>query len=753
MGRGSRSGGQLIVLAWCAFQPRTRALAEALDGEARFVTGFGRTRRTPLPFRYLRSALTTWRQLGREQPSLVVAISPPFLAPLVGLAWCRRRGGRLVIDCHTGAFHGRRWGWARPISRWLARQADLNTLHTESHRSEVEGWGARALLLPDDVPGPEEAMTPLASHGRPVVLVAGSMDDNEPVADVITAARQLPGVEFRFTGDPNRLPRELLDGAPPNAVFTGWLEYPKFLGELLVADIVGVFSDDPHIMNRAAFEAVGLGRALVLSDLPGLRDRFGEAALFSTNDPDAIARTLRDAFDRRLDLEGRSALLRSKLRAQRAEAMDHLGSLVAGGADPQVARHASAEAPASKRMLMVSQHPIDNPTLRRNIDYLLDEGWELDVFCAAKPGLDDAPWRSRLSLHALPPVRSPDGGGGTVAHRRSGMVWYPIEYVAFFLRALPRVTWRSLRRRYECVQVDNVPDFLVLTALPGRLRGARIVFFMYEVMPEMTRSLLHASARHPLVRIASWQERLATSLADGVVTVAEAGRRRLIERGVKPSKIVVVPNTQPRREERSGAMGKPANGGGPVQSAGGPVLITHGTLLRRYGVQIAIQAMPELRRRWPTVKLRVMGEGEYRPELARLAAELGLEDAVEFTGFVPWDHVMDQVRVATVGIVPVLADGYGELLLPNKLFEYVAQRVPAVCSRLPVIQEYFPPNSVAYFEQGNASELAEQVDRLLRDPDLRARQAQAACQAVEACSWERVSGDYLAALQPAAATR
>ena len=42
-------------------------------------------------------------------------------------------------------------------------------------------------------------------------------------------------------------------------------------------------------MNRAAFEAVGLGRPLVLTDFPGLRERFGEAALLSTNEPARMA--------------------------------------------------------------------------------------------------------------------------------------------------------------------------------------------------------------------------------------------------------------------------------------------------------------------------------------------------------------------------------------------------------------------------------------------------------------------------------
>lgn len=717
--------GRPLVLAWTAFQPRSQALAQALGGSAEFVTGRRRRGPTPLPLRYARAARQTWGRLSRERPGLVVAISPPFLCPLVAWIWCRLHSARLVIDCHTGAFHGSRWAWARPVSKWLARRADLVTLHTESHRAEVVGWGAKGMLLPDDVPGPDQA-EPVPAPGRPVVLVAGSMDDNEPVEAAIEAARLLPEVEVRLTGDRDRLPSDLVRSAPANVVFTGWLAYPRFLGELLVADVAAAFSVDPHIMNRAAFEAVGLGRALVLSDLPGLRDRFGSAAVFCANEPQAMAAALRDALQRRQELERQSVTLQSDLEAQRQAALELMGSLLRS---------------SPRRLLMVSQHPFDNPTLARNVDCLLEQGWELDVYCSAKPGLEQAAPRPGLHVRMLRPLRAAEGSG-TVAHRRSGALWYPIEYVAFFLRVLPRATWLSFRHRYDCVQVDNVPDFLVFVAAAARLRGARVVHFMYEVMPEMTASLLHVADDHPLVRLVSWQERRATAWADRVVTVAEAGRRRLEARGVDPAKVVVIPNTRPASAT---SLPPPAASKRPE----GPTLVTHGTLLKRYGVQVAIRALRELRPRWPELTLQVLGEGEYRPVLEELVVELDLQDAVQFTGFLPWEDAMARVRSATVGVVPVLADGYGQLLLPNKLFEYVASGVPAVCSRLPIISEYFPADSLGYFEEGDPAGLAAQVDRLLQDPRLRASQAAAARQAVEAVSWERVSGDYLAALQPA----
>jgi glycosyltransferase involved in cell wall biosynthesis len=320
----------LDAIAWTRFQPRTTALAAALGGQARYLNDAPLATRLALrPLAYVVKAIQTWNVLTRDKPKTVLVITPPVFAPLAAWLWCLFHRVPLVVDCHTGAFHSKKWAWARPLHRWLLRRVRVVLLHTEELEALVRTWGARTLLVPDDLPTAAEAREqPRGLNSR--VLIAGSLDSNEPVATVIDAARLLPEIEFRFTGDPGVLPGSLIAGAPANVVFTGYLAYPVFLGELNAADIVGVFSCDPRIMNRAAFEAVGLGRPLVLSDLPGLRGRFAAAALFSANEPAAIADAISHAFDSKEELARRSVSLQVKLRAQRDEALGRLQSIIEG---------------------------------------------------------------------------------------------------------------------------------------------------------------------------------------------------------------------------------------------------------------------------------------------------------------------------------------------------------------------------------------------------------------------------------------
>jgi glycosyltransferase involved in cell wall biosynthesis len=83
------------------------------------------------------------------------------------------------------------------------------------------------------------------------------------------------------------------------------------------------------------------------------------------------------------------------------------------------------------------------------------------------------------------------------------------------------------------------------------------------------------------------------------------------------------------------------------------------------------------------------------------------------------------------------------------LLEYAAIGIPVICSRLPGIEEAFPPDALAYFQQGDAKALAAQVDRLLRDPVAAKAQSGQAREALQRIAWETVAHQYTAALAPA----
>lgn len=322
-------------------------------------------------------------------------------------------------------------------------------------------------------------------------------------------------------------------------------------------------------------------------------------------------------------------------------------------------------------------------------------------------------------------------------HRRSGALRYMWEYLAFFLWSMPIALALSIRHRYTAVLVDNLPDFLVFVGVIARWRGARVVLEMFELTPELTAARLKLAPGHPILRWARWIERVATRWADHVIVVSKQCMDVLVERGLDAEKISILPNTQPA------AVLSAAFDPAPPEA---DFIVTHCSLVERYGVQVAIRALDLLRRDWPDLTLRVLGDGEYKAALIDLSEELGLADRVVFRGFLPWSAAMAEVRQASLGIVAIIADGYGELLLPTKLLEYVEHDVPVVSARLPTIVHHFPPGTVAYFEPGDAAGLAAQADRLMRDRKAAERQAELAKLAMRSISWDVLAPRYLAAL-------
>jgi len=621
----------------------------------------------------------------------------------------------LIVDCHTGAFDSRKWAWALPVHRFVLRRSRAVLVHTEAALEMVVGWAAPVLLVPDDVPDGSEAAPDTVTSGAPV-LVAGSFDDNEPVVAALAAAGQLAPVRVAFTGDTGRLAARVRSLAPDNALFTGYLPYSTFLAELRAAQVVAVFSTDPQIMNRAAFEAAGLGLPLVLSDLPGLRKRFGAAALFCRNEPDCMARAIAAALAERRALAEKSRALARELQAQREDSMARLGRML----DAVPSRR-----PDQRRVLLITQHPYpEHMTVRRNVHHLSEQGFGVDLVCAGK-SKEPATFPAGVRVFRVP-----------ISHRRTSATRYIFEYLVFFAWALTLSSRLALRHRYVAAQVDNPPDVLVFSAFPARLRGARVVLDMLELGPELTAARLGVGETHRMVRAARWSERIAAAWADQVITVSEPCRRILLRRGLHPAKVAVVPNT---------AEVSPGSFHAWVPTSD-PYLIVLASLIERYGVQVAIRALKELEAKWPTLTLRVLGDGEFKPALARLTADLGLADRVLFAGFVPWHEAMVQVSRAAIGLVPVIRDGYGELLLPTKLLEYVELGVPVVASRLPTIEEHFPDGTLTYVEPGDPVALAAGVDRILRDPARASIQARRATDAISGLRWKAVSARYVAAL-------
>jgi glycosyltransferase involved in cell wall biosynthesis len=378
---------------------------------------------------------------------------------------------------------------------------------------------------------------------------------------------------------------------------------------------------------------------------------------------------------------------------------------------------------------MIVHNHWPDPRVEREARALVADGLAVDVLCARDPydRPDDDAASPGIEVSRLPVWR----------RRGRGPVLQMLEYLAFLFLATFHAAFRHLRHRYRTVQVHNLPDFLVFSALIPKLTGARVILDLHDLMPEFYASRFGGSMAGLPVRLILLQERLAARFADRVITVTELWRRTLEERGVPAAKLSVLMN-----------LPDPAIYGTPPPKPptddGQFTLIYHGTLAERYGLDIAIRALAIARRELP-VRLIIHGRGDLLDPLAALATELGVHDAVEFsTERLPSEALPALLRRGDVAVVPYRRDVFTDGILPTKLMEYVALDIPAIVTRTPVIEEYFDESMVRFVPAEDPAALAAAIVELGRDPDRRTGLAREAARFRERYDWTRNAADYVA---------
>lgn len=309
-----------VFIAWASFQRRSVSMRDHFNFELEFISlSFKDRFWRPLEY-FLKSGKTLGLLIGKR-PRVIWLQLPPTIMLYLSYLYQKIFNPKSIIiaDCHNATF---RTPWIKlPKIVTLLNRCDLILVHSEQVEKQAESLGIHRELicfLEDPPPmieaSPESSQAPYA---HPWVLCPCSFNPDEPIDELLEAARLAPDITFVITGKTSRAQgiHDLSD-VPNNVKLPGFLPLEVFNDLLLQTDVVLGLTKLDGIQLSVAVEATGIGTPMVLSDTSLLRKLFYKGAVYVNSDnPKLIAQGCYQALSRHDDLAKQVCELKEERRA------------------------------------------------------------------------------------------------------------------------------------------------------------------------------------------------------------------------------------------------------------------------------------------------------------------------------------------------------------------------------------------------------------------------------------------------------
>lgn len=250
------------------------------------------------------------------------------------------------------------------------------------------------------------------------------------------------------------------------------------------------------------------------------------------------------------------------------------------------------------------------------------------------------------------------------------------------------------------------------------MRASRV--FDLPFVYEMRALWEDASVDHGVSRPNGLRYRAARTLetwilrrADAVVCICDGLKREIVDRGVAPRRVTVVPNAvdlesftwlRHRDSELAARLGLGSK----------PAIGFIGSLYGYEGVDLLLKALAQLRSSWPELTLLLVGGGPEETRLRTLAQELGLGDRVLTTGAVPHDQIARYYSLVDLLIYPRQRTRLTELVTPLKPLEAMAQGKLVLASDIGGHRELIRDGETGIlFSPDDVGSIAATVDRMI----------------------------------------
>jgi glycosyltransferase involved in cell wall biosynthesis len=245
--------------------------------------------------------------------------------------------------------------------------------------------------------------------------------------------------------------------------------------------------------------------------------------------------------------------------------------------------------------------------------------------------------------------------------------------------------------------------------------------------------------------LARWTERVICNMATKVIVVSTSLREIMIQQGVKPEKLIVMPNSVRTEVFKAGIASPELKASLGIQ--GRTVIGFVGWFRKWHGLEMLVEAFQKANLPAKNAALLLIGDGSAMEDLRRTVEQYGLAKDVIFTGPLPHADVPQYLDLVDIAVQPAA----NQYCCPMKIFEYMALGKAIVAPRQVNILDVLREKEAAFFTADDGEDLGRAMEALVTDTALRRRLGAASSAALRerSYSWTTNARNVMEALVPA----
>lgn len=364
------------------------------------------------------------------------------------------------------------------------------------------------------------------------------------------------------------------------------------------------------------------------------------------------------------------------------------------------------------KILVINWQDIKNPLaggaevhLHEVFTRIAHLGHDVTLFCSSFSG---APPMERLE--------------GIVVIRKGGRLFFNLRFLFAYLTGLRREQWD--------IVVDDMNKIPFFTPLFVRKP-------LYGVVHHLFGRSIFREVNFLLASYVFLMERIAVGVYRRrripFIVGSQSTHRELLSRGFPKSDVSLIPYGVDHQVHKLTGVSKSPT----------PLIGYFGRLKRYKSVDHLLNALPRVLRQVPDLKALIVGEGDDRPRLQNLARDLGIVDAVEFTGFVTESRKIELLQTMWCKVTTSSKEGWGLTVI-----EANACGTPVLASNVPGLRDAVRDGVTGLlYAYGDTKDLSDKILLFLSDQTMRERLTANALRWASTFSWDSAAQKTLQLLE------